>query len=371
VGTGLYDSGRTISSVYIEPFALERWFAAHEHEADVMLAESGIRPLPASRFDLDPGEMGYVIPTAGDPEFRAEVAVHYGRSADEVTFTVGTQEANFLVFVSRLDADDHAVVVAPTYQALKSVPAAFADVSEVWLEPPDWRLDVDEVAEAIRPETALIVLANPNNPTGRYHSLETVTALYDLAADAGAYLHCDEVYRLLAEEPLPPVASLGEHGISTTSVTKSFGLAGARFGWLCGPEAVVEAATRWKDYTTISPAVVGQHVARQALADEGAILSENRSLVRRNHDRTAAFLADHGLSWFDPVGVNGFVRLPDGFADSREFCRRLVEEESVLLAPGDCFGYDDFFRIGFGLPADDLEVGLSRLGSFLEQNGVG
>ena len=362
MGTGLYDSGRTISSVYIEPFALERWFAAHEHEADVMLAESGIRPLPASRFDLDPGEMGYVIPTAGDPEFRAEVAVHYGRSADEVTFTVGTQEANFLVFVSRLDADDHAVVVAPTYQALKSVPAAFADVSEVWLEPPDWRLDVDEVAEAIRPETALIVLANPNNPTGRYHSLETVTALYDLAADAGAYLHCDEVYRLLAEEPLPPVASLGEHGISTTSVTKSFGLAGARFGWLCGPEAVVEAATRWKDYTTISPAVVGQHVARQALDREEELLRENRALAERHHDIVAAWVDEHDLSWHDPVGVNGFISVPSGFADGEAFCRAVVEAESVVLAPGNSFGFPEYFRIGFGLPTEELVEGLERVG---------
>src|SRR6056297_2256927 len=92
----------------IAPFGLERWFDKYEHDADIMLAESGIRSLDASRFDLDPGKLGYVIPTNGDPEFRAEVAARYDRGTDEVLFTCGTQEANFLTFLSLL-GDEHAV----------------------------------------------------------------------------------------------------------------------------------------------------------------------------------------------------------------------------------------------------------------------
>ncbi|MFC7046750.1 aminotransferase class I/II-fold pyridoxal phosphate-dependent enzyme [Halobacteriaceae archaeon GCM10025711] len=352
----------------IAPFGLERWFAEYEHEADIMLAESGIRSLSADRFDLDPGELGYVIPTNGDPEFRAEVADRYGRDADEVLFTVGTQEANFLAFLSLLDAGDHAVVVTPTYQALHAVPEAIADVTRVWLEPPEWELDVDAVADAITPETQVVVLNNPNNPTGRYHSAATVRALYDLAADNDAYLLADEVYRLLADDPIDPVASLGPYGISTTSLTKAYGLAGLRFGWLVGPEEVVADAWNWKDYTTISPSIFGQHVARQALADEDAILAENRDLARRHHDMVQAFVDEHGLDWYDPVGVNGFVTIPDGFADAEAFCRGVVEEESVVLAPGHLFGYDRYFRIGFGLPTDELEDGLERVGAFIERH---
>jgi aspartate/methionine/tyrosine aminotransferase len=356
--------------MHIEEFGLERWFDEHEHDADVMLAESGIRSLDADRFDLDPGKLGYVIPTDGDPAFRAEVAERYGRDAEEVAFTVGTQEANFLAFHALLDQDDHAVVVTPTYQALSAVPDSIADVTRVALEPPDWELDADAVADAIRPETQVVVLANPNNPTGRYHSEETVRALYDLAADADAYLCCDEVYRLLADDPLPPVASLGDRGISTTSLTKAYGLAGLRFGWLAGPREVVDAARRWKDYTTISPSIFGQHVARQALGDqEDAILAENRELARAHHDRVADWLADHDLDWYDPVGVNGFVTVPDGFADGREFCRTVVEEASVVLAPGEFFGHDSYFRLGFGLPTDELAEGLERVGRVIEQHG--
>ncbi len=173
--------------MHIEPFGLERWFAEYEHEADIMLAESGIRSLDADRFDLNPGELGYVIPTNGDPEFRAEVGERYGRSADEVLFTCGTQEANLLAFLSLLDDDGHAVVRHPH---IPSPPRRTrldgCGDPRVALEPPEWELDVDAVADAIREETEVIVLNNPNNPTGRYHPQEKVEALYDLAEDAGA-----------------------------------------------------------------------------------------------------------------------------------------------------------------------------------------
>ncbi|MEF8893886.1 aminotransferase class I/II-fold pyridoxal phosphate-dependent enzyme [Halodesulfurarchaeum sp.] len=350
----------------VPPFELERFFAEYEHEADIMLAESGIRSLAADRFDLDPGRLGYVIPTNGDPELRARIGERYGRSRDEVLLTVGTQEANYTLYRSLLNRDDHAVVVTPTYQALHTVSETIASVTRVNLEPPDWTLDVDAVADAVRPETTLIVFNNPNNPTGRYHDPETVTALYDIAADNDAFLHADEVYRLLDPDPNPPVASLGPHGISTAGLTKAYGLAGLRFGWLAGPEHVVEAAWEWKDYTTISPSKIGQHVAKQALGEqEAGILSENQTLAKRNREIVRSFLEEQGLSWYDPVGVNGFVEVPPGFAGSESFCRAFVEEQSVVLAPGAAFGFDEYFRIGFGLPTTELKDGLSRLRSFL------
>ncbi len=350
----------------VPPFELERFFAEYEHDADLMLAESGIRSLPADRFDLDPGRLGYVIPTNGDPDLRAEIGGRYGRSGDEVMLTVGTQEANYTLFRSLLDREDHAVVVTPTYQALHTLPETIASATRVDLQPPDWTLDVDAVAEAIRPETTLIVINNPNNPTGRYHDPETIQALYDLAADNDAYLHADEVYRLLAADPHPPVASLGPRGISTAGLTKAYGLAGVRFGWLVGAEAVVEAAWEWKDYTTISPTKIGQHVAKQALGEQEAdILRENRELAARNRAIVREFLAEQDLSWYDPVGVNGFVEVPPGFDGSEAFCREFVESASVVLAPGAAFGFDDYVRIGFGLPTTELREGLDRLGSFL------
>lgn len=350
----------------IEDFRLERWFAKYEHRSEIMLAESGIRSLKAELFDLDPGDLGYVIPTNGDPDFRREIGRRYGRGKDEVLFTCGTQEANFLVFSSLMDRGNHAVVITPTYQALHSVPRAFGEVTEVKLPPPDWELSVDRVEEAVRDDTALIVLNNPNNPTGRYHPKEKVEGLLEIAEDNDAYLLCDEVYRLLVSDPLPPVTKMSERGISTTSLTKAYGLAGARFGWIAAPEEVIEKAWRWKDYTTISPTKIGQHIAKQALGMmESEILRKNMSLAEKNRDIVQEFIDDRDLGWYRPVGVNGFITIPEGFESSVEFCRGFVEEQSVVLAPGELFGYDDYFRIGFGLPTGELKKGLFRLDSYL------
>jgi aspartate/methionine/tyrosine aminotransferase len=289
-----------------------------------MLAESGIRPLPANEFDLNPGPFHYTIPTAGDPDLRARLGERYDWPAEEVLFTCSTQEANFLAFRSFLDGDDHTVVVTPAYQSRHALPETFASVTRVELSGPDWSLDPDRVADARRPETALVVLNDPNNPTGRCHDESTVRAIYGTAADAGTYLLRDEVYRLLAPDPLPPVASLGEFGLSTSGLSKSFGLAGLRFGWLAGPGEVVERAARWKDYTTIAPPLASQHVARQVFEREAELLERGRALADRTRELLRAFLEDHGLDWYEGVGVNAFPEIPPGYEEGLSRLERVL-----------------------------------------------
>ncbi|SER35800.1 aminotransferase class I/II-fold pyridoxal phosphate-dependent enzyme [Natrinema salaciae] len=351
----------------LPPFELERWLDEYEPDADLMLAESGVRSLPADRFDLDVGELGYVIPTDGSPEFRAEIAARYDRDVEEVVLTCGTQEADYLTFMALLGDGDHSVVVSPTYQSLASVPAAIGEVTEVRTEPPDWDLPVDAVAEAMRPDTRVVVLANPSNPTGKYLGPETLRALYDLVDAHDAFLLVDEVYRMLADDPHAPAASLGPRAISTAGVSKSYGLAGARLGWVVADTKLADTVRKWKDYTTISPPILGQHIARQALGgQEAAILEANRTHARANRERVAEFVGRYDLDWFEPTGVNGFPTVPDGFEHGTAFCRSLFDAESVVLAPGDVFGYPNRFRIGFGLHADELEAGLERIGRHIE-----
>ncbi|WP_415382036.1 aminotransferase class I/II-fold pyridoxal phosphate-dependent enzyme [Halosimplex sp. TS25] len=351
----------------IESFALERWLAEHEHGAAVNLGDSGVRPLEADRFDTDPGRLGYVIPTNGDPDLRATVADRYDRAPDELLFTCGTQEANLLAVLATLDRGDHAVCVTPTYQSLHSLPAAVGEVTRVELAAPDWTLDPDAVADAIEPNTELIVLNNPNNPTGKIHPQEMVDAVYDLAAAADAYLLADEVYRPLAEpdERVEPVAGMGPHGVSTCGLSKGWGLPGLRFGWLAGPEEVVTAAWEWKDYTTISPSAFGQHVGRQAIEREDELLAENRTHVRRNRELVAEFVEEYGLDWLLPAGATGFLTVPEAFESSEAFCRALVEE-GVVVAPGETFDRPGYVRVGFGADRATVADGLERMGRVIE-----
>ena len=351
----------------IAPLDLERWFAEAESDADIMLGGSGVRALSADRFDTAPGDLGSVTPTAGDPAFRADVGEYHGRSADQTVFTCGTQEANFLALFALVE--EHAVVVTPTHGAFSGLADALADVTHVPLTEPDWTLDPVAIAEAIGPETDLVAIVNPNDPTGRYHDEGMMRTVYEHCADNGAYLLCDEVYRPLAADPIPSAASFGRYGISTGGVSKAFGLEGLRFGWLCGPTAIVEAAKSWKDYTTISPPTFGQHVAKQAFDRRDTILEENREHVRENCALVETFLAEYDLTWSDPdCGVTAFVEVPEGFDGGHSFCRSLLTEESVVLAPGEAFGRPEWFRIGYGLPGDGLETGLSRLRRFLDRH---
>ncbi|MFB6140114.1 MAG: aminotransferase class I/II-fold pyridoxal phosphate-dependent enzyme [Halosimplex sp.] len=354
--------------MHVEPFALERWLADHEHDAAVNLGDSGVRPLEADRFDTDPGTLGYVVPTNGDPDLRARVADRYDRGPDEVLFTCGTQEANLVAILATLDAGGHAVCVTPTYQSLHSLPATVAEVTRVELAPPDWTLDPDAVADAVRPDTELIVVNNPNNPTGKIHPQETIDAVYDLAAAADAYLLCDEVYRPLAapEERVEPVASMGPHGISTCGLSKGWGLPGLRFGWLAGPAEVVAAAWGWKDYTTISPPAFGQHVARQALDREDELLAENRRLVRRNRDLLDAFAAEYDLEWHRSAGATGFLTVPEGFASGEAFALALVEA-GIVVAPGETFDRPGHVRVGFGVERPTLREGLDRMRTVIDE----
>jgi len=353
----------------IASFALERWLARHEHGAEINLGDSGVRPLAADRFDTDPGALGYVVPTDGDPALRERVGSWYGRGADEVVFTCGTQEANLLAHLAVLDESSHAVVVTPTYQSLHQLPATLGDVTRVSLDPPDWRLDVDAVEDAIRPETDLVVLNNPNNPTGRVHAPDAVDAVADLAADTDAYFHCDEVYRRLAEDPLDPVADTYDHGISTSGLSKAWGLPGLRFGWLVAPPRVAAAARRWKDYTTIAPPVFGQHIAEQAFDRADEILDENRDHVRGNRALVAEFVDEHGLDWHVPAGATAFVSVPEGVDDAESLCLDLVEA-GVVTVPGATFGQPGYLRLGFGVERATLEAGLDRIGSVIDRRGA-
>ena len=365
----------------IEDFALERFFARYEFAVKHLLCASDVEGWPmADLLALADAEslalwhglrLGYTE-APGHPLLRAEIASLYETIApDEVLVFSGAEEAIFVLANVLLGPGDHAIVVWPAYQSLHEVARATgADVTLHELRAADgWAIDLDALRRQVTPRTRLIVLNVPHNPTGALPDAATYRAVADIAADAGATLLSDEVYRFLEVDPadrLPAGADVGPHGVSLGVMSKSFALAGLRIGWLATHDArLLNAAARFKDYTTICASAPAEVLSLIALRARDAVLARSRSITGANLALLDGFFerqAEH-ITWVRPRGGSiGFPELRAHVPIDR-FAEDLLEAEGVLIAPGDVFGHPgNHFRIGFG--RTDLPVALERMEAF-------
>ncbi len=368
----------------IEDFELERFFARYEFAVRHLLCASDVEGWPmADLVALADAEasalwhglrLGY-SEAPGHPLLRAEIATLYETIGPaEVLVFSGAEEAIFVTANVLLGPGDHAIVVWPAYQSLHAVARATgAEVSLHELhESEGWAIDVDRLRGQITPRTRLIVVNAPHNPTGSLPDPVTYHAIAELAADAGAHLLSDEVYRFLeldVTDRLPAGADLGSHGVSLGVMSKAFALAGLRIGWLATHDArLLDAAARFKDYTTICASAPAEILALIALRERETVLARSRRIVADNLALLDGFFErrDRHFGWVRPRGGSiAFPSLRAGVPVER-FVGDLLEAEGVLLAPGSIFGHPgSHFRLGFG--RTDLPAALDRLEAFVER----
>jgi len=367
----------------IEPFLLERFFARHEFSARHLLCASDCETLSiAELLAMEPGaaeafsalRLGYTE-SAGGPELRQEIASLYeGITAADVLVFSGAEEAIFVFMNAALRAGDHLIVHAPCYQSLTSVAEASGCQVARWEASAEsgWAPDSERLSQEVTTATRAIVVNFPHNPSGYLAEKERFAAIVDLARKNGLLLFSDEVYRFLeydAGARLPAACEIYENGVSLGVMSKAFGLAGLRLGWVaCRNQQVLRAMAGLKDYTTICAAAPSEFLAHLALRRRAGILARNLGLIGANLEALDRFFAEHAdlFSWRRPQA--GPVAFPAvSFApDSDEFCAGLLQEAGVLLAPGRLFGAAPrHFRIGFG--RGDFELGLERLARYVKQ----
>ena len=368
----------------IEDFELERFFARHEFAVRHLLCASDVEAWPMA--DLlalaDPEaaalwhglRLGYTE-APGHPLLRAEIATLYESiTPDEVVVFSGAEEAIFAISNVLLGPGDHAIVVWPSYQSLHSIArAAGADVTLHELHAADgWAIDIELLRRQVTPKTKLIVVNVPHNPTGALPDTATYRAVAGIAAEAGATLLSDEVYRFLEFDPtdrLPAGADVGPHGVSVGVMSKSFALAGLRIGWLATHDArLLDAAARFKDYTTICASAPAEILSLVALRARQVVLDRSRTIVEANLALLDSFFArrQEQFSWVRPRG--GSIAFPElrGGVPVARFTEDLLAAEGVLLAPGHIFGHaGSHFRLGFGRA--DLPVALEALEAFADR----
>jgi aspartate/methionine/tyrosine aminotransferase len=365
----------------LQDFSLERFFARWEFKAELLLCASDVEGWPmrdllelASEDDRrrwDDLRLGYTE-SAGNPDLRAAIAGLYELvSPDEVLVFAGAEEAIFTLHNVLLGPGDHAVVVRPAYQSLAEVArTAGAEVTRIDLhEANGWRLDADEVRAALRPNTRLVLINEPHNPTGSLMDRPTFDRLVELAAEAGAHLIVDEVYRFLefdAADRLPAGADALARGVSIGVMSKSFALAGLRIGWVATRDRELLARlAAFKDYTTICNSAPAEVLALIALKARDRVLARSRDIVAANLPVLDAFFERWAgtFEWVRPRGGSvGFPRLIADLPIDR-FAEDLVGETGVLILPGTVFGDTaNHFRLGFGRL--NMPQALGRLDSY-------
>jgi aspartate/methionine/tyrosine aminotransferase len=374
----------TTPTLPIPEFELERFFARHEFAVRHLLCASDVegwrmdellaRADEETRALWDGLTLGYTE-ASGHPRLRAAIASLYDTIApDEVLTFSGAEEAIFVAANVLLRPGDHAIVTWPAYQSLHEVARSTgADVTLHELHASDgWSIDVDRLRSQVTPRTRLIVVNAPHNPTGMLPDEATYREVAAIAADAGAILFSDEVYRFLELDPgtrLPAGADVGAHGVSLGVMSKSFAMAGLRIGWLATHDrALLEAAARYKDYLTICSSAPSEILALVALRARDAVLDRSRAIVDANLALLDGFFerqAEH-LEWVRPRGGSiGFPALRADVPIDR-FAQNLLDAEGVLLAPGSLFGHrGNHFRLGFGRTT--LAAGLERFEAHLER----
>ena len=369
----------------IAEFELERYFARWEFAVEHLLCASDVEGYPMAellgladdetRGLWDGLRLGYTE-SSGHPLLRAEIAGLYEQvSPEDVLVFGGAEEAIFCLLSAELGPGDHAIVTWPGYQSLYEV--ARANGAEVSLhelhERDGWALDVDRLRTAIRPETRLVIVNGPHNPTGMLPTHAEWRALTDLCSEAGVHLLSDEVYRFLgfdAADRLTAGADALERGVSLGVLSKSFAMAGLRIGWLASRDhELLARAAALKDYTTICSSAPAEILGIIALRARETVLARSRAIVGANLPLLDRFFAEHAgsFSWVRPrAGSVGFPRLTVPGVSIDDFAAELVEAEGVLLLPGSRFGYPgDHFRVGFG--RTDLPIAVERLAAFADR----
>ncbi len=352
-------------------FRLETHFSKWEFKARFHMTASDAESMsmrdllalatPAEREEFEGMWLGYTE-TFGAPDLRQVIATTYARQrASDVLCFAGASEGIFAANAVLLDKDSHAIVVTPNYQSHETLPMAICDASGVALDPEDgWSLDIDKVAAAIRPNTRLVTINFPHNPTGTILPLDRYHALVELCRKHGIYILHDEIFNGLGPsgtEHLPFIADIYERGLSLNVMSKSFGLPGLRIGWIaCADAQLLSKMERMKHYLSICSSGPSERLTKIALTYRDRLLARNCTIIDENLPKLDAFFERHSelFDWRRPDGsCMGFPRYK-GAEGVEQFTRSLVEKSGVLLLPSTIYKSElgtvptDRFRIGFG-----------------------
>src|SRR3954463_15326066 len=261
----------------VEPFALERMQSTFENEVTINLSESGVHPLTLGELIEDPAAREALLieplrytQTNGTVPLRERIASMYpGATPDHIQVTNGGAEANYLVTWNLVESGDEVVMMVPNFMQAWGLAQAFGANARAWplVNDGGWKVDVDALERLVSPRTKLIVICNPNNPTGARFEAADLDQIAAIAARSGAWILSDEIYRGAERDrrETPSMWGRGDRIVITSGLSKAYGLPGLRIGGIVGPTEFVASTWSYHDYTTIAPGALSDALALRAL----------------------------------------------------------------------------------------------------------
>jgi aspartate/methionine/tyrosine aminotransferase len=370
----------------IDLFRMERTQCLYENQVEYNLSESGVRPLRLQ--DLLEGEdrarllsLALKYPESnGSPELRGRIAQFHGASADQILVTNGGSEANFTALWGLLEKGHRTAVMLPNYLQTWGLSRAYGSAADAFYltERQEngrmrWALDVESLERAVTSNTRLIVVTNPNNPTGTVLLESEMDEIIRAARRVNAWLLADEIYRgAEVNGPISPTF-WGRYDklLLTSGLSKAFGLPGLRIGWIVGPAKTVDKLCQYRDYTTLTPTYLSDLLARVVMepARRETILQRTRNIIRDHLPRLESWIHSHDdiFTYIPPMaGAIAFFRYKLPIASSALF-HKLRVEQSVLITPGDHFGVGKYIRVGYGYDIELTLKGLARVDVTIQQ----
>jgi hypothetical protein len=380
----------------IDLFRMERTQCLYENEVEFNLSESGV--LPVGIGDLVPEKdrdaffaLTLKYPHSdGSPVLREAIGDFYGGARREnILVTNGGSEANFTVLWALLERSDRLAFMIPNYLQGWGLGRAFGGRTDTFrlverrgLErgrterradgTARWALDVRSLERAVGRRTKVIMVTNPNNPTGSVLNEEEMDAVVAVARRARAWIVSDEVYRGAEVRGATSPTFWGRYDkvIVTAGLSKAFGMPGLRIGWIVAPEKMIARLCRYHDYTTLTPTLVSDRLAAIAMQPDRreALLARTRAIIRANLPRVEAWIRSHDdiLDCIAPqAGAIALVKYDLPIASTALF-DRLRTRHSVLITPGSHFGIGRYIRIGYGYDIDRTLRALARVDEAIE-----
>jgi aspartate/methionine/tyrosine aminotransferase len=367
----------------VRPFALERYFARHEFSARRLLGSSDPESLSvADLLALVPGAaeglnrlgLGYTE-SRGDPRLRREIARLYETvSPDDVLVFSGAEEPIYAFMNVVLRAGDHLVVHFPAYQSHHAVAESLGARVSRWSGDPEsgWAPDPAALETLLRPDTRALLVSSPHNPTGYLFDRPSWEHVVEAARSRGIFLFSDEVYRGTEHDPrrrLPSACDLYEKGVSLNGLSKSYGLAGLRLGWIATRDRpLLDRLAAFKDYLTICNSAPSEYLGAIAVGHTEALFERTRRRLAWHAQKLSEFYVRRADLFRGSAPRAGTTAFPEFLGRSAlEFCDRLVAETGIMLVPGTLFDVTgrEFVRIGYGR-ADFMEA-LAELEEYLDR----